>query len=117
MTAYTGAWLGIIGAGLLFFMRGFDVWLEAFKTTKAAGPALSQVFTLGPWLEVSWFLIVPLALNALVLCPIIIKRAIVARQNDDTGRYTGITSFSIYIGIVLMLASLAYLSLVIWHNR
>jgi APA family basic amino acid/polyamine antiporter len=117
VTAYTGAWLGIIGAGLLFFMRGFDVWLEAFKTTKATGSALREVLTLGPWLEVSWFLIVPLALNALVLCPIIIKRAIVARQNDDTGRHTGITSFSIYIGIVLMLASLAYLLLVIWHNR
>src|SRR6185295_16916739 len=30
-TAYTGAWLALIGVALLVFMRGFDVWLEATK--------------------------------------------------------------------------------------
>jgi APA family basic amino acid/polyamine antiporter len=117
VTAYTGAWLGLIGTGLLFFMRGFDVWLEATKNANRTGSAISEVVNLGPWLQVSWFLIVPLAINALVLCPIIIKRAIIARQNDHEGRYTGITGFSIYVGIVLMLTSLAYLLLVFWHNR
>ena len=26
-TAYTGAWLGVIGTALLFLTRGFDLWL------------------------------------------------------------------------------------------
>src|SRR4030095_13414602 len=89
-TAYTGAWLAIIGVGLLVFMRGFDVWLEATKAraemtgvSKLTG-AIGDVFRSAPWLEVSWFLIVPLALNAFVLCPIVITRALRAGRSGGS---------------------------------
>src|SRR6185503_6061177 len=39
-TAYLGSWLGVIGAALLFFMRGFDLWLEAMKERHSVGAAL-----------------------------------------------------------------------------
>src|ERR1044071_1199861 len=79
-TAFTGAWLAIIGVALLVFMRGFDIWLEAMKAREDMSSmskvtaALGDVLKSGPWLDVSWFLIVPFALNALVLCPTVIKR-------------------------------------------
>jgi len=88
-TAYTGAWLAIIGVALLVLMRGFDIWLEALKTRKditgsaKLTAALGDVFTSAPWLEVSWFLIVPLALNAFVLCPIVIMRALRAGRRRE----------------------------------
>src|SRR6185436_15795116 len=103
-TAYTGAWLAIIGVALLVFMRGFDIWLEALKArADMAGlskmtAALGDVFKPAPWLEVSWFMIVPLALNAFVLCPIIIARALRARKAGCTASTANV---SLLIAILL----------------
>jgi len=120
-TAYTGTWLAIIGVALLVFMRGFDVWLDALKTREEmAGfskmaSALGDVFRSAPWLEVSWFLIVPLALNAFVLCPIIITRALRAGREGGNEGQTGITSSSLIVAIVLLAATVIYFILLAKH--
>jgi APA family basic amino acid/polyamine antiporter len=116
-TAYYGAWLGVIGTALLFFMRGLDVWLEASKKTDRTGPAIAEVFKLGPWIEVSWFLIVPLALNTFVLCPIVIRRAMRARQSGTADAYRGTTNVSLAIAAALALVGVIFLLLVFLHNR
>lgn len=115
-TAYTGAWLAIIGIALLFFMRGFDIWLEALKTRETMAAAFIDVFRVAPWVEVSWFLIVPLALNAFVLCPIVIVRALRAGRAGGDDRGAGMTSSSLIVSIVLMVATIAYLLLIAKHN-
>ncbi|MEK6408671.1 MAG: amino acid permease [Acidobacteriota bacterium] len=121
-TAYTGAWLAIIGVGLLVFMRGFDIWLEALKArADMTGlskmiAALGDVFKSAPWLERSWFLIVPLALNAFVLCPIVITRALRASRKGGGEGQAGITSASLIIAIVLAAVTVVYFLLLARHN-
>jgi APA family basic amino acid/polyamine antiporter len=121
-TAYTGAWLAIIGVALLVFMRGFDVWLEAIKaraemtgTSKVTG-ALGDVFRLAPWLEVSWFLIAPLALNAFVLCPIVISRALRAGRKGGAEGQAGITAASLIVAIVLAVVTVVYFVMLAKYN-
>lgn len=115
-TAYTGAWLALIGVALLVFMRGFDVWLEAVKASEGSTAAIRAVFRAAPWMEVSWFLIVPLALNAFVLCPIVIKRALRAgREGGAVGR-EGVTSSSLVVATVLAVGTVVYLLLLTKHN-
>ncbi|HWO02167.1 MAG TPA: amino acid permease [Blastocatellia bacterium] len=117
-TAQVGSWLGLMGTALLFFMRGFDVWLEALKTheestglTRAVA-AFRDVLHPGPWVQKSWFLIVPLALNAFVLCPIIFRRATNAKQAS-----VSISATSRAIAALLGLGIIAYLAMVWLHNR
>jgi APA family basic amino acid/polyamine antiporter len=132
-TAYTGMWLALIGTALLFFMRAFDIYLAAGKwlgalgdpqanesrinTLKSTEPwlqsfslgdsAFSSIFHSGPWLQRSFFLIIPLALNAFVLCPIIIRRALRARKE------TGAGGLSLFITSALMALSIIYLLVVL----
>src|SRR5215467_14242062 len=113
-TAYTGAILAVIGAALLLFMRGFDVFLAAAKAHEDMGgdakwAALKDVFAGDPWLTLSWFLAVPLALNALLLCPIVIRRAFRARQSPDAATFAGQTAASLAIAVMLGLGSVIYL--------
>lgn len=121
-TAYTGTWLAIIGVALLVFMRGFDVWLEALKAREEmpgvakTTAALGDVFRSAPWLEVSWFLIVPLALNAFVLCPIIITRALRSGREGGNEGQAGITSSSLIVAIVLTAVTVIYFLLLAKHN-
>jgi APA family basic amino acid/polyamine antiporter len=119
-TAYTGSWLAVIGVALLIFMRGFDIWLEALKTHSDSASkmtsALGEVFKSGPWFEVSWFLIVPLALNAFVLCPIVIRRALRAGREGGNKGQAGITTTSLIIAIVLAVVTVVYLWLLARHN-
>jgi hypothetical protein len=117
-TAQIGSWLGLMGTALLFFMRAFDVWLGALKTHEEltgfskAGAAFRDVFQSAPWVQVSWFLIVPLALNAFVLCPIIFRRAANARHAN-----AAISIVSRAIAAVLGLGIIAYLAIVWAHSR
>jgi APA family basic amino acid/polyamine antiporter len=80
-TARLGTVLLLIGDALLFLMRGFDVYRLIHKgLTGLSGwdrfaTALVQTFRADPWMEKSWFLIIPFALNALVLCPLIVRRS------------------------------------------
>jgi len=121
-TAYNGSWLAVIGVALLIFMRGFDIWLEAMKAREDMSgmskvtTALGDVLKSGPWLEVSWFLIVPLALNALVLCPIVIKRASRATQQGGSQSRPGIIAQSMTIAVTLAAASMIYLVFLVIHN-
>jgi basic amino acid/polyamine antiporter, APA family len=121
-TAYTGTWLAIMGVALLVFMRSFDVWLDALKAREEMvgvskmTSALGDVFRSAPWLEVSWFLIVPLALNAFVLCPIIITRALRAGREGGNEGQPGITSSSLIVAIVLSGATVIYFFLLAKHT-
>jgi APA family basic amino acid/polyamine antiporter len=121
-TAYTGAWLAVIGIALLVFMRGFDVWLEALKTHEDLNggskilAALGDVLKTAPWMEVSWFLIVPLALNAFVLCPIVIRRALKAGREGGGEGQAGITSSSLIVAIVLLAVTVVYFVMLLKHN-
>lgn len=114
-SARTGVWLAIAGTALLLFMRGFDVWLEA---TKEMGPraALAQVFQPGPWLEVSWFLVVPLAINAFVLGPIILHRFRRARGENSADSAPG-RAFGVTVAYAMMLITAAYFVALAAHNR
>jgi APA family basic amino acid/polyamine antiporter len=118
-TAYTGALLAVIGAALLFFMRAFDVWNagltqhEGLAGLKLAAAALQDVFAGPPWLALSWFLAVPLAINALILCPIIIRRALRAMQSPDARRFLNQTVASLAVAVLLGVGSIAYLIVLI----
>jgi APA family basic amino acid/polyamine antiporter len=143
-TAYTGTWLLIAGTALLVFMRAFDVWLVATKWTAAmqdaaanadaieslgtaepwlkalgagSGSPLANVFTLAPWRELSFFLIVPLALNAFLLCPIIIKRALSARRDGARGQFAGKTGICIAVAVIFAIVSIAYLWMVVFRHN
>jgi APA family basic amino acid/polyamine antiporter len=119
-TAYAGAWLALIGVAMLILTRAFDLWLEAAKKLPAganADEAFRQVLQLAPWRDLSWFLIVPLALNALLLCPIVIRRARRA-QRQGAGQ-EGKARMSQNLALAVSLLSLAYfgwLAAAHWHK-
>ena len=113
-TAYTGAWLGVLGTAGLFATRGLDLWLEALRHQENLGglrkatAALAEVMRPQPWLAVSWFLIVPLVLTALVLCPTVIRRArrAAAQASGDDLRRTARAASA--LAGVLAAATLGY---------
>jgi hypothetical protein len=109
-TAYAGAWLGVIGVAMLFFMRGMDIWIEAAKNQSAG--ILSQVMSTAPWLDVSWFLVVPLALNGFLLSPIIIRRANAAKRTLTDPAITASATRSIVIASVIAVGTAGYLALI-----
>jgi basic amino acid/polyamine antiporter, APA family len=137
-TAYTGMWLAVGGTALLLLMRALDIYLVAHKWVDAKGnqetldalaktdpwlqllptteSAISAVFQSSPWLERSWFLIVPLALNALVLCPIVMRRASRARASGRAGQYDGMTSTSLYVSAALAIVTIVYVLAVFVHH-
>jgi len=120
--AYIGAWLALIGTILLFCLRGVDLWLEALKKPEEmtgitrAGLALAEVLRLEPWLELSWFLVIPLALTAFVLCPIIIGRALRARQEKGGDGYLGMPTTSLAVAGILEVVAVAYGLLIVVHT-
>ncbi len=115
-TAFTGAWLGAVGTLLLFFMRGFDLWLLARSEQESSGRAFGDLFNSEPWLEKSWFLIIPLALNALVLCPIVIRRSLTAKRQSDSEKVAASATISLIVAVILAVLSLGYLLMVFLHN-
>jgi APA family basic amino acid/polyamine antiporter len=143
-TAHTGMWLLVIGTLLLVFMRAFDVWLVAHKWMAAiqdptanadameslskaepwltalganAGAPIANVFRLAPWLEKSFFLIVPMALNALVLCPIIIFRALRARASGASPAYAGKAATAMAVAGLVGILSIGYLLMVFLRGQ
>ena len=137
-TACTGMWLAVGGTAMLVLMRALDIVLVAYKWLGAIGnqealdtlaetdpwlrslsatdSAFSAVFHSAPWLERSWFLIVPLALNALVLCPIVIRRASRARASGKADLYAGMTNASLYVCSALAILTIVYLLAVFVHH-
>jgi APA family basic amino acid/polyamine antiporter len=116
-TARLGVVLLLVGDALLFLTRGFDLLRIAQKDLAhlAAGErltaALGRVFQVGPWLEMSWFLIIPLALNALVLCPLIIRRTSQANSLSEADQRSRAAS---HIAAVVAVLSVIYMWVVIF---
>ena len=116
-TARLGAVLLLLGDALLFLTRGFDLFRMAQKNLahlsggERFAASLHQVFQAGPWLEMSWFLVVPLALNALVLCPLIIRRSAQANSLSETDKRSRAAS---YTAVVVSVLSLIYLWAVVF---
>lgn len=89
MASHTGAGLMLVGNLMLFLMHGFDLMIHAGKGMEGAswlerlGAGAAAVADPARWLETSWFLIVPLALNTLYLGPLVISRARWAMQRGE----------------------------------
>ena len=115
-TARLGAVLLLIGNAMLFLTRGMDLYQLAHKKlTSLAGwerftTALSETFQAGHWTEMSWFLVIPLALNTLILCPLIIRRAAQASGKFWKDR---LSLISTSVAIIVSVLSLIYLAIVI----
>jgi APA family basic amino acid/polyamine antiporter len=112
-TAYTGAWLGVLGTGALFATRGLDLWLEALRHHQhLSGAATAALTSAGAWLGVSWFLIVPLAVTAFVLCPTIALRARRAAAQACDGNVAATARAAQVLAAGLAALTLAYLAAV-----
>ncbi len=116
-TARLGVVLLLIGDGMLFLMRAFDLFRKAERSlTQLAGwerftTALHMTFQSKPWLQMSWFLVIPLLLNTLIMCPLIIRRASQASSQSETDQKT---RTSAVIASVVGVLSLIYMIVVIF---
>jgi hypothetical protein len=119
-TVYLGACLGFVGMALLFYMRGVDLWLEAAKHTESgfAGiwGAFAALWRVEPWLGVSWFLVVPLTLNGLVLCPILLLRGLRAKRTAREALVRRQAKTGIALAVALGAAAFGYLLAMIGHQ-
>jgi APA family basic amino acid/polyamine antiporter len=119
-TVRLGAWLGLAGSILLFGTQGFDLWLEAAKRTGAslAGiwEACAALWRLELWLNVSWFLIAPLALNGLVLFPLLLLRGLRAKQISQEASVRRQATTGMVLAVALGGAALGYLLVVAGHQ-
>jgi APA family basic amino acid/polyamine antiporter len=113
-TAKLGAGLALLGAAALVLMHALDVGLPALGKDEGM---LKVLLSQDAWLEPSWFLIVPLALNAFVLCPIVASKALRSRRGSGASQETTGTIPSLLIAGCLMAATLVYLILVAQYNR
>ncbi len=100
--AKIGAWLTLIGTVLLFLMHGLDVLMTASKSVP--GIAWHKLLQVDAWLQVSWFLIVPLLVNALIMCPVILLRSRKAKN---------LRTWPVYIAAAYMVLIMVYLLLVL----
>lgn len=120
--AAVGAALSVLGTALLVLMRGLDLMLDAFKAhgNLAAHPrfiaALRGAIDPGSWLEVSWFLLVPLFLNAFVLCPIVIRRLQRHQRAVSGGGLSRRLIFSRIVAVALPLLTVLYFIVVYRHH-
>ncbi|MBN2205800.1 MAG: amino acid permease [Candidatus Aminicenantes bacterium] len=116
-TARLGVILLLVGNVLLFLTRAFDLLRMAQKSLAHLSggerlvASLRQVFQAEPWLEMSWFLIIPLALNALMLCPLIIRRTAQANSLSEADKRSRAAS---YVAMVVCVLSLIYIWAVIF---
>jgi APA family basic amino acid/polyamine antiporter len=127
-TARAGLWLALAGVGFLAVMHALTTFLTALGNTSEALPldqrlptALDTLAEPAAWLdmpggmlnEIFWFLVVPLALNAFLLCPIVIWRSIRAARR---GQGTALGGTVIGAG-ALSLAVAVYFAALVVHNR
>jgi APA family basic amino acid/polyamine antiporter len=143
-TAWAGLWLAVLGVGMLLFMRWLDLWLAAFEKLNEAGlefaprmvAAQHDALQADSWLrvegdaknslldwlggalrsEIFWFMLLPLALNAFVLCPIVVRRALSTKSLTQGGPYRRRLA-SIWGGGALALAILIYFAVLYSYDR
>jgi APA family basic amino acid/polyamine antiporter len=101
-TAWAGASLGAAGLALLFGAMALDIWARAGKPLEEGGQAES-------FLNPSWFLVIPLLLNVVVLFPVTMLRAKRVLSAVSSGPMRSRAVGAIAISAVLLLLSIAYL--------
>src|SRR5262245_10270810 len=104
-------------------MRGFDLWLAALKKSAEVagfahtGVALRAIRRPAVWVEVSWFLILPLSLTACILCPVSARRTRRARYAESGNAYKRETTISLTMAGGVGFVIVAYLLLVVAFHR
>jgi APA family basic amino acid/polyamine antiporter len=78
--------------------------------------ATLHVFEGSHWLEVSWFLIVPLAFNAIIFCPVVIRRSLHVRDAVPAGRPVRQANSALLIAAILLVFIIAYLLILGLHK-
>jgi len=112
-TAWQGACLAWIGTALLVLTRALDLGLEISKSP--GGVSLGGIFGHEAWLVPSGFLLVPLALNAFVLCPIVMRRAVGVRRGREAPASARAAAPTLGLAALLLLGSAAYFLAVADH--
>jgi hypothetical protein len=136
LTARAGLGLAVLGIVMLLFMQVLTLGLAAREEIMKDAIEEGRVSTLSEefqgamhairqddnWLdlpglvlnELFWFLVLPLALNAFILCPIIIRRALRARRGgageptDRNRTILGATGLAVGVGV--------YFAFLAWYN-
>jgi APA family basic amino acid/polyamine antiporter len=115
---YTGAWLAVVGTVILFFTRGADLWIEALRKIPGEADMTKIVTALGavlqpaPWIEPSWFLLLPLTLISYVLCPVLIRRAVRVRRSMTKTDSLWLVERSLLCSSILASGGIAYIVIV-----
>ena len=113
-----GVWLAVVGAVVLLFTRGVDLWMEALRKTPGEAGVTKITTTLGavlrpaPWLEPSWFLLLPLTLTSCVLCPVLIRRAMRVRAASVNTDSPQLIRESLLLSGILTAGGVAYVMIV-----
>lgn len=97
-SSFVGAWLALGSMLVLMYIHGYEVWKAAGSNQPAT--ALDVVF-----------IVVPMALNGLMLCPLVIRRGLKARR--AVPQMSGKTTISIVLAGVLLIATVIYLARVV----
>ncbi len=130
-SAALGFWLALIGVVLLLLMHGFGLWLaqlqklENLKGMERIRTGLREALQGESWVklesgwkdEMVWFLLLPLALNAYALCPIVIARVRRSRRESGSARRPGTGRASLFGAATITTAVTAYFLLIMVYNR
>jgi APA family basic amino acid/polyamine antiporter len=130
-TAKLGFNLAWFGAGLLLVMHALHLCLSSWTENKTLEgmtklrTALRAVFMKGGWLhlegglegawrnEIVWFLLLPLALNAFILCPIVIHRGMRARQ--EGGPVPRLTASLVGAAAILIMTGAYFIGILVYN--
>jgi APA family basic amino acid/polyamine antiporter len=113
-SAWIGTLLGLIGTGMMAVAYSFDMYLLTGKI--ASGGAEAPTWWPQWWWHPSWFLIVPLALNILILYPLLISRSRKALAGGVSGVHATRARLALVLSLLLMIASVVYLALCWAHG-
>jgi hypothetical protein len=120
-TSFAGAVMAIAGTAMLLLTRGLDLYLLAYKAagdlpwTERAAAGIAALGRPEPWLEVSWFLVVPLVVNGLYVCPASLRRCLRSRRQGGWEDSVALPAFVIGLSGALLAATLVYLGSLLTH--
>jgi hypothetical protein len=104
-TAWAGASLGAAGLVLLFIALVLDIHARASNPQMSAEAATESIW------NPSWFLVVPLVLNVVLLYPVTIMRARQALGAGVGGRDRSRATRAIAVSAVMLVAGVVYLAM------